>query len=78
MSKRLPENCDSSSLDESDKDAELLPKDYPYLKRLLAEIDLLKDRKRLPSVDREHPERTTNSAKSTPRRVPISTQKHAR
>ena len=78
MSKRPLENCDSPSSDKSDKDAELVPKDFPYLKRLLAEIDLLKERKPLPPIRRSNPERTNDPAVSASKRVPIRSQKHAR
>ena len=78
MSKRPLENCDSPSLDKSEKDAELVPKDFPYLNRLLAEIDLLKARKPLPPISRSNPERTNDPAVSASKRVPIRSQKHAR
>jgi len=78
MSKRLSENCDSPNLDESNKDAELVPKDFPYLKRLLAEIDQLKERKPLPLVSRSNTGRKNDPSVSASKRVTIRSQKHAR
>ncbi|MFT3849863.1 MAG: hypothetical protein QM739_14680 [Propionivibrio sp.] len=73
MSRHPTENCDAPSLDKSEKDSELVPKDFPYLKRLLAEIDQLRERKPVQPIVRKNPERRFDAAKPAVKHNPRGT-----